>query len=408
MPLTRRQILRRRRITVFGGLAIVLATGFYLPFTLLAPLHAETAQVQPWVAPVTDAPDLAFPAYGATAVGAIGWEGSLAVSGSTEALPIASLSKVVTSLVVLAAHPLAVGEEGPTITTTSADVKLYSSYLARNGKVEPVRSGITLSQHQLLQLTLVASANNYTATLVNWAFGSEEAYVAAARTWLDEHGLTNIFMSDATGMSPDNRATATDLIELAKIALADPLVSQIVATGHISIPGVGEIDNTNDLLGLDGVRGIKTGTLDEAGACLLFAADYVIGTETITVVGVMLGGADHPSLDRDIQALLATAQLGFHQITLVTTGDTIASFTSDWGDTSPVVATADSSVIVWSGTPVSRFVDVRPITLAAAGTDVGKVTFTVGARTIEVPIELTKTIDDPGAWWRLTHPDELF
>jgi len=387
---------------------VVLATGFYLPFTLLAPLHAETAQVQGWEAPVTAAPELVWPNYGATAIGAIGWDGSLATSGSGEALPIASLSKVITSLVVLDAHPLAVGEEGPQITTTANDVRLYSSYLADNGKVEPVRAGLVLTQHQLLQLTLVASANNYTATLVNWAFGSEADYVVAARAWLDKHGLTNTSMADATGMSPNNRATATDLVELGKIALAHPLVSQIVATTHISIGGVGEIDNTNELLGIDGVRGIKTGTLDEAGACLLFAADYVVGTETVTVVGVMLGGKNHPSLDRDIQALLATAQVGFHQVTLVTTGDSIASYKTDWGDKSAVVATADSSIVVWSDTPISRFVDLQPVTLATAGTDVGAVTFTVGARTIEVPIELTTTIDDPGAWWRLSHPDELF
>jgi serine-type D-Ala-D-Ala carboxypeptidase (penicillin-binding protein 5/6) len=395
-------------VTVFGGLALVLATGFYLPVTLLAPLHAENAQVLSWEAPVTLAPELAFPSYGATAIGAIGWPGTLATSGSTDALPVASLSKVVTSLVVLAAHPLAVGEEGPTVTTTSADVSLYRSYLARNGKVEPVRSGLVLSQHQLLQLTLVASANNYAATLVNWAFGSEEAYVGAARTWLDEHGLTSTFMLDATGMSPENRATAADLVELGKLALADPLVAQIVSTTHISIPGVGEIDNTNDLLGVGGVRGIKTGTLDEAGACLLFAADYLIGSETVTVIGVMLGGKDHPSLDNDIQSLLATAQTGFHEVRLSTLGEEVASYSSDWGDSSTVVATADTQVIVWSDTPITRFIDVQPVTLAAAGLRVGKLTFLVGERSIEVPIELTATIDDPGAWWRLTHPDELF
>jgi serine-type D-Ala-D-Ala carboxypeptidase (penicillin-binding protein 5/6) len=395
-------------VTVFGGLALVLATGFYLPVTLLAPLHAENAQVLSWEAPVTLAPELAFPSYGASAIGAIGWPGTLATSGSTDALPVASLSKVVTSLVVLAAHPLAVGEEGPTVTTTSADVSLYRSYLARNGKVEPVRSGLVLSQHQLLQLTLVASANNYAATLVNWAFGSEEAYVGAARTWLDEHGLTSTFMSDATGMSPENRATAADLVELGKLALADPLVAQIVSTTHISIPGVGEIDNTNDLLGVGGVRGIKTGTLDEAGACLLFAADYLIGSETVTVIGVMLGGKDHPSLDNDIQSLLATAQTGFHEVRLSTLGEEVASYSSDWGDSSTVVATADTQVIVWSDTPITRFIDVQPVTLAAAGLRVGKLTFLVGERSIEVPIELTATIDDPGAWWRLTHPDELF
>jgi D-alanyl-D-alanine carboxypeptidase (penicillin-binding protein 5/6) len=408
VPLTRRQILRRRRIAVFGGLGVVLAVGFYLPFTLLAPLDAENAQVLAWEAPVTAAPELVWPSYGATAIGAVGWPGTLATSGSAETLPIASISKVVTALVVLDAKPLAIGEQGPTVTTTAADVKLYSSYVARNGKVEPVRSGLVLSQHQLLQLSLVASANNYTATLVNWAFGSEEQFVVAARAWLDAHDLTAIIMADATGMSPDNRATAANLVELGKLALADPIVAPIVGTTHISIPGVGEIDNTNELLGLGGVRGIKTGTLDEAGACLLFAADYTIGSETVTVIGVMLGGQDHPSLDRDVSALLTAAQTGFHEVTLVSTGDDVASFSSNWGDSSQVVATADSSAIVWSDTPITRFVDVRPVTLENAGVDVGKLTFTVGDRVIEVPIELESTIDDPGAWWRLLHPDELF
>lgn len=408
MPLTRRQILRRRRVTVFGGLAVVLATGFYLPFTLLAPLNAENAQVLGWQAPVTLAPELAFPGYGAAAIGAIGWPGTLAASGSADAVPIASISKVITALVVLDAKPLGPDEAGPEISFTSADSQLYNHYLAQNGKVEPVRAGLVLTQQQVMELTLVASANNYTASLVNWAFGSESAFVDAARVWLDANGLTNTTMVESTGISPENRATAADLIELAKIALADPTVSRMVSTTHISIPRVGEIDNTNELLGLDGVRGIKTGTLDEAGACLLFAADYTVGTETVTVVGVMLGGKDHPSLDRDIQSLLATAKTGFHEVRLATAGEEVATYAADWGDKSTVVATADSSIIVWSDTPITRFVDVRPVTLENSGVDVGKLTFAVGGRTIEVPIELTTTIDDPGAWWRLTHPDELF
>jgi D-alanyl-D-alanine carboxypeptidase (penicillin-binding protein 5/6) len=73
-----------------------------------------------------------------------------------------------------------------------------------------------------------------------------------------------------------------------------------------------------------------------------------------------------------------------------------------------VISTADLSVTVWSDTPIARFVDLRPVTLEKAGVDVGKLTFSVGDRTMEVPIELTATIDDPGAWWRLTHPEELF
>lgn len=408
MPLTRRQIYRRRRITVFGVLGVVLSAGFYLPFTLLAPLHAETATVAAWDAPQNPTAELTFPSYGATAVGAVGWDGALASSGSTDPLPIASLSKVITSLVVLEHHPLALGEQGPEITTTSNDVKLYNSYVSRNGKVEPVRAGLVLTQYQLLQLTLVSSANNYTATMVNWAFGSEEAYVAAASTWLAENGLANTSMADATGMSPDNRATATDLVELGRIALANPVVAELTSTPHISIPSVGEIDNTNDLLGINGVRGMKTGTLDEAGACLLFVADYQIGSETITVIGVMLGGKNHPSLNLDITALLATVQAGFHEVQLVTTGDDVASYTTLWGDSSQVVATETVSMVVWSNTAITRFIDVKPVTLAPAGTDVGSLTFTVGDRTVEVPIEVESTLDDPGSWWRLTHPGELF
>lgn len=395
-------------MTVFGGLGLVLATGFYLPLTLLAPLKAESAQVLAWEAPVTLAPELVFPTYGATAIGAVGWPGTLATSGSAEPLPIASISKVITALVVLQVKPLGPDETGPQISFTSADTKLYNSYLARNGKVEPVRSGLVLTQQQVMQLTLVASANNYTASLVNWAFGSEEAYLAAARTWLDEQGLTNTTMADATGMSPENRATAADLVELAKIALAEPTVARMVSTEHISIPSVGEIDNTNDLLGLNGVRGIKTGTLDEAGACLLFAADFTIGSETVTVVGVMLGGKNHPSLNNDIAALLAAAQTGFHEVRLATTGEEVAAYSAEWGDSSTVVATTDSSVVVWSDTPISRFVDIKPVSLEEAGVDVGKLTFSVDGRTIEVPIELSATIDDPGPWWRLTHPADLF
>ncbi|HWR86313.1 MAG TPA: D-alanyl-D-alanine carboxypeptidase, partial [Rhodoglobus sp.] len=60
------------------------------------------------------------------------------------------------------------------------------------------------------------------------------------------------------------------------------------------------------------------------------------------------------------------------------------------------------------GAPVSAAVDVRPVTLAEAGTDVGTVTFSFAERTVTVPLALDATIDDPGAWWRLTNPAELF
>ena len=68
---------------------------------------------------------------------------------------------------------------------------------------------------------------------------------------------------------------------------------------------VGLVENTNELLGTNGVTGIKTGTLDTFGANLLFSAEYPIGSSTVTVIGVVLGGTDHQTLDAAITALLA-------------------------------------------------------------------------------------------------------
>jgi len=104
-PLTRRQIYRRRRIAVFGGAALVLASSIYLPLTLLAPLKPAVVTVAAPVESASDVPALAFPGYGASAIGAVGYPGVLAQSGATTPLPMASITKVITALVVLEARP---------------------------------------------------------------------------------------------------------------------------------------------------------------------------------------------------------------------------------------------------------------------------------------------------------------
>ena len=65
------------------------------------PVSANAAQVLPWEAPITAAPQLAWPTYGASAIGAIGYPGVLASSGTAEPQSIAPITKVVTALVVL-------------------------------------------------------------------------------------------------------------------------------------------------------------------------------------------------------------------------------------------------------------------------------------------------------------------
>jgi len=408
VPLTRSQVYRRRRIAVGGGAIVALATAFYLPLTLLAPVQQTAAVVESYEPPAVAQPAVIFPEYGASGVGAVGYPGVLASGGATEALPIASISKVITALVVLDAHPLALGDAGPDITFGDADQAFYDAQLADGGVVEAVYPGMVMTQRDVMNVMLLESANNYAESLAAWAYGSEGAFVAAATTWLADHGLTSTAIDEPTGVSPSNRSSVADLIQLGKLALADPVVAEIVSTASMEVPEIGLIENRNELLGIDGIDGIKTGTLDEAGSCLLFAQDHVVGSHTITIVGVVLGGPDHDTIDAAIQSLLAEVNAGFREVQLTTAGEEFATYETPWGDAASAVATQDSSVALWSATPVTLEARIDPLHLADAGAAVGELVFTAGMHTVTVPLALSATIDDPGPWWRLTNPGKLF
>jgi D-alanyl-D-alanine carboxypeptidase (penicillin-binding protein 5/6) len=405
---SRRQIYRRRRIVVFGGLLLFLGVLFYLPMTLLAPLRESIPLVPDHLEQPGTAAALAFPGYGASAIGAVDFPGVLATAGSDKALPMASITKIVTALVVLQKHPLGLDDAGPSVTMTSSDVALYNAYRAVNGKVAPVSAGEVYTQRELLDLALIESANNYATTLAVWAFGSEKAYVAAAREWLATQQLPSLTIVDATGLDPGNRGTASDLVELGRLALADPLVSAIVGTEKLTMHDVGSVENSNELLGTHGVTGIKTGTLDSFGANLLFSGDYLIGSSSVTVIGVVLGGTDHPTLDRAIVRLLESVQQGFHEVDVSDVGDDFGTYTTAWGQTAEAEAGAEAVLLTWSDAPISAQVTVEPVRLADAGENVGQVVYTAGPHTVTVPLVLSNALTDPGPGWRLTHPGELF
>ena len=269
MP-SRRVVYRRRRIAVGAGLVAFLTVAFYLPITLLAPIGEFTPTPLAYAVEPQVAPSVVYPPYGASGFGAVGYPGVLGSAGASTALPIASITKVVTALVVLDAHPIAEGTEGATLTFDDQDLQYYDDQLAVDGTRQPVTPGTSLSQRDVIELMLMASANNYALSIARWAFGSTEAFAPAASAWLAEHGLTSTAILEPTGLSPANVSSVADLVELGKLALADPLVSQVVATGVVDIPGIGPVENRNDLLGVNGVDGINTGTLDEEGSFLMF------------------------------------------------------------------------------------------------------------------------------------------
>ncbi|MEO6200971.1 MAG: D-alanyl-D-alanine carboxypeptidase [Cryobacterium sp.] len=407
MPLTRRQIYRRRRIAFFGAFVVLVGSVGYLAATGLAPVPAAAATLtQPEsLTQPTAAPD--WPGFGASAIGAVGFPGVLGSSGSTESVPIASVTKTVTALVVLDAKPLTGTDAGPDITFTDTDVDIYYDVIADNGSVAPVVAGMVLSEREALQAMMLPSANNYAMSLAVWAFGSHDAYLAAAKDWLARNGLDDTTVADTSGLSTGSRSSTADLIDIGKLALNDPALASIVSMPSVTLPVIGTVKNTNKLLGRFGIDGIKTGTTDAAGACLLFSTDVKVGSRTVTLVGVVLGGNNHSDVNSAVAALIASAKAGFHEVTLTDKGAAYGTYATAWGESSRAVAAKAASALVWSDTPVSGVANVRELGLGAANDKVGSVEFTVGDQTVSVPLVLDRAVSDPGLAWRFSHPGEL-
>jgi D-alanyl-D-alanine carboxypeptidase (penicillin-binding protein 5/6) len=406
--LTRRQIYRRRRIVVFGGLFAVLAGIAYLPLTLFAPVTETAAALEVPSIATPPAAETTLPSYGASAIAAIGYDGLLAQAGTPDAVPMASITKIVTALTVLDAHPISDDDPGPAVTMSAADVASYRDYIARNGSVAPVSAGWTFTERELLEIMLIDSANNYATTLATWAFGSTDAYLAAAQAWLAKNGLSSITVVDTSGLDPGSTGAVGDIVRLGELALENPVMAEIVGTKSIEIHDIGTVENTNGLIGHEGIDGIKTGTLDSFGANLLFSSSIEVGAETIELVGVVLGGPDHPTINAAITELITQAKAGFHEVQLVTAGDAFASYTTPWDAEARAVAAESASVVVWGATPVTVTATVNGIRLAEEGDAVGQAVFTAGQQTVTVPLVLSSDVEDPGPWWRLGHPEIIF
>jgi serine-type D-Ala-D-Ala carboxypeptidase (penicillin-binding protein 5/6) len=392
---------------VFGAALITLALLFYLPITLLAPVPATHATSIAYSAPHTTAPVLTLPAYGASAIAAVGYPGLLASAGAASPLPIASITKIITALVVLQKDPLGVGEQGPSIRFTAADAAIIKAYAARDGDTYPIQVGGSLTELQVLTIALVPSANNYARALADWAYGSEANFLPVARAWLTAHGMTSTTLTDSTGLNPQNTSTPTDLIALGKLALASPVISSLMSIRSTTLPVVGLVNNTNLLLGQVGVDGIKTGTLDNAGASLLFSSRLAIGGRIITLVGVVLDGPTHPIIDAAIASLLKVARAAFHVTTLASKGQIFARYRTAWGVETTAVAARDVTMVLLDGTRITSRTDASAVSPGKKGTVLGLASFAASNQRATVPLVQSSTLNGPDPLWRLLNPQLL-
>jgi D-alanyl-D-alanine carboxypeptidase (penicillin-binding protein 5/6) len=403
-----RRRFRRRRIATFSLLGLIAATAVYTLLAAIAPLPAaaEAASASTTIRPAAVQP--AFPAWGSAAVGMVGRNGLLVSNGSTASAPIASMTKTITALVLLDKHPIAKGTDGPTITFTDGDVNILHQVWDEDGSWAPVQAGEQLTERQALTAMLLPSANNYAISLANWGFGSVDAFLGYANSWLSSHGFTGTHVTDPSGLDPGSVSTPADLVGIGKLVIADPVLAGIVDDPSADLPGAGTVDNSNALLGQDGIVGIKTGWTDQAGHCLLFAASVTVHGHPLKLVGVVTGAPDYANLWSDVPTLLKSVENGFHEVTVGASKTDYGSYRSVWGDAASLRSEKAGSIFVFSNTPITVTVRSSAVTLAKPGDNVGTVTFSGGGQTVTRSLTVSKAVDDPGLGWRLSHPQLLF
>ncbi|NEW44194.1 D-alanyl-D-alanine carboxypeptidase [Nocardia cyriacigeorgica] len=189
-------------------------------------------------------------------------------------VPIASLTKVMTAVVVLEAGDL---ERAVTVPQTAIDASA-----AHGGSNAGLIAGEVLTARQLLYAMMLPSGCDASYALAEAYGPGREAFIAKMNATAQRLGMGNTHFTDPSGLPvPDDfstYSTPADLVRLGRHAMANPVFREIVGTQVHDLPaGAGNRhhvwENTNDLLHqYPGTTGIKTGSTNAAGTCLLFEA----------------------------------------------------------------------------------------------------------------------------------------
>ena len=189
---------------------------------------------------------------------------------SNEVMPIASLSKLVTAMVILDANLDL--DEVITIIDDDKDRIRYSR--------SRLRKGMQFTRRDLLLISLVASENRAAMALGRTYPGGMNEFVDAMNRKATELGLTQTRFVDPAGLGNDNVSTAQELMQIVKAASEYHLIQEFTTQTEQSIIDLKsnrEINfgNTNRLVKRDSwpISLSKTGYTSEAGNCLVMQTE---------------------------------------------------------------------------------------------------------------------------------------
>lgn len=184
-----------------------------------------------------------------------------------EVMPIASITKLMTALVVVEAGQ----DMDEVLTVTAADVDRLKHTSSR------LRVGARLTRANMLQIALMSSENRAASALGRHYPGGLPAFVAAMNAKTKALGMLHTRYVEPTGLSSQNVSTANDLAKLVMAAQAYPVIRRYSTQREYAVAPGGPIlqyRNSNRLVASSqwDILLQKTGYIAEAGRCLVMNA----------------------------------------------------------------------------------------------------------------------------------------
>ena len=317
-----------------------------------------------------------------------------------QARPVASLTKLMTALLVLEKEK---GRLDRTLRVHPDAVFGRNDYGV--GSTLGLRSGEPVSVRDLLAGLLLGSANDAAEALAIDGSGSVSAFVKRMNARAKALGMSRTRFASPHGLDDRGRSSAVDLVLLLRAALRDAtfrdLVGRRLAVVRSGSARPRKIQNRNVMLWLyPGATGVKTGFTAGSGFCLIATARR--GNRELAAV--VLGGRDE--VFSDAAALFNHGFAAYERRTLVEEGEPLGSVRVRGGHV-PVVAGASLDALVWieASGATERFLKTSPaaaypppagsvlgtLRLAASGDTLGRVP--IVAADLGVPEE------PAGPWW---------
>jgi D-alanyl-D-alanine carboxypeptidase (penicillin-binding protein 5/6) len=215
--------------------------------------------------------------------------------------PMASTTKMMTALIAIQA-----GNLDQSITVTQDEL----NQVPADASSAHLVAGETLTLKQLLYGLMLPSGDDAALVIANAVGGSTDHFVTLMNLFAQRLSLFQTHYDNPHGLNlasdQNHYSSASDLTRLAEYAMQVPLFAQVVKTQTYSLPATAqhqahEWDNTNTLLSTyHGTVGVKTGSTDAAGFCLVFEATRA-GHH---LMGVVLDDPSDAQRNKDAVALL--------------------------------------------------------------------------------------------------------